>query len=143
MAVNNKQQEKGVENFDDGLTRVAPKGKFKAQEKPKVIILDDNELSIAEYAKEFPENFKKITEGKQQEKQIKEALGLNGQQQWNYLWKVIQDSKKEGFTAGEKKAKKFEREHLIFLKQFINSKGKRYMINLIDELEQEISEEKQ
>jgi len=28
--------------------------------KPKVVILDDNELSMAKYAEEYPENFKKI-----------------------------------------------------------------------------------
>ena len=32
------------------------------EEKPKVIILDDNELSILSYAEEFPENWKKICE---------------------------------------------------------------------------------
>lgn len=30
------------------------------KEKPKVIILDDNELSILSYAEEFPEKWKKI-----------------------------------------------------------------------------------
>ena len=31
-------------------------------QKPKVIILDDNALSLSLYAEEFPENFKEITE---------------------------------------------------------------------------------
>lgn len=34
----------------------------KEKEKPKVVILDDNELSIAKYAEEYPENFKEISD---------------------------------------------------------------------------------
>lgn len=34
----------------------------KSKEKPKVIILDDNPLSIRSYAEEYPENWKKICE---------------------------------------------------------------------------------
>jgi len=34
--------------------------KMENKEKPKVIILDDNELSIMSYAEEFPENWKRI-----------------------------------------------------------------------------------
>jgi len=34
--------------------------KIYKEEKPKVIILDNNELSIMSYAEEFPENWKKI-----------------------------------------------------------------------------------
>ena len=30
--------------------------------KPKVVILDDNELSMAKYAEEYPENFEAITD---------------------------------------------------------------------------------
>ena len=40
-------------------------------EKPKVIILDDNELSILSYAEEYPENWKKICEAVDKGKQIK------------------------------------------------------------------------
>ena len=36
--------------------------------KPKVIILDDNPLSLSCYAEEYPENWKAITETKQKEK---------------------------------------------------------------------------
>ncbi len=35
--------------------------------KPKVIILDDNELSIISYAEEFPENWKRICEALEKE----------------------------------------------------------------------------
>lgn len=35
---------------------------LKTTDKPKVVILDDNELSITKYAEEYPENFKAITE---------------------------------------------------------------------------------
>jgi len=43
------------------------------KEKPKVIILDDNELSIMNYAEEFPENWKKICDAleKKEEKNKK------------------------------------------------------------------------
>lgn len=34
------------------------------KEKPKAIILDDNELSISKYAEEYPDNFEKMTEEK-------------------------------------------------------------------------------
>lgn len=34
-----------------------------SEQKPKIVILDDNELSIAKYAEEYPENFKKIGDG--------------------------------------------------------------------------------
>ena len=34
----------------------------KAKSKPKVVILDDNELSLSRYAEEYPENFKEITD---------------------------------------------------------------------------------
>lgn len=37
--------------------------KIKLIEHPKAIILDNNELSLAEYAKEYPENWKKICKG--------------------------------------------------------------------------------
>ena len=33
------------------------------EEKPKVIILDDNELSILKYAEEFPKNWARICRG--------------------------------------------------------------------------------
>ena len=39
------------------------------EEKPKVIILDDNELSILSYAEEFPENWKKICEALDKKKE--------------------------------------------------------------------------
>ena len=38
------------------------------KEKPKVIILDDNALSIMSYAEEYPENWKKICESLDKEK---------------------------------------------------------------------------
>ena len=39
------------------------------EEKPKVIILDDNELSILSYAEEFPENWKKICDSLEKKKE--------------------------------------------------------------------------
>ncbi len=33
------------------------------KEKPKVIILDNNEISIMKYAEEYPENWKRICDG--------------------------------------------------------------------------------
>jgi len=41
------------------------------EDKPKVIILDDNALSIMHYAEEFPENWKKICEALDKKKEIK------------------------------------------------------------------------
>ncbi len=41
---------------------------IKKEDKPKVIILDDNELSIMKYAEEFPENWKKICDKLDEEK---------------------------------------------------------------------------
>ncbi|MHA1302341.1 MAG: hypothetical protein ACTSPI_01380 [Candidatus Heimdallarchaeaceae archaeon] len=42
--------------------------------KPKVIILDDNELSILSYAEEFPENWKRICEALDKEKNKNERM---------------------------------------------------------------------
>jgi hypothetical protein len=39
------------------------------EDKPKVVILDDNELSMACYAEEYPENFKAITDNLNKESQ--------------------------------------------------------------------------
>lgn len=44
------------------LTKVR---KIKLIEHPKAVILDNNEISLAEYAKEYPKNWKKITKGLQ------------------------------------------------------------------------------
>lgn len=44
------------------------------EEKPKVIILDDNPVSIANYAEEFPENWKKICEALDKEKKEKTLM---------------------------------------------------------------------
>jgi len=41
------------------------------KEKPKVIILDDNEISIMNYAEEFPENWKKICDALDKKKGVK------------------------------------------------------------------------
>ena len=40
------------------------------EEKPKPIILDDNPLSIASYAEEFPENFEEISKVTEDEQKI-------------------------------------------------------------------------
>ena len=40
-------------------------GTFPADSKSKIVILDDNELSLSLYAQEYPENFKAMTETKQ------------------------------------------------------------------------------
>lgn len=49
-----------------------PSNADKANSKPDVVILDDNELSLACYAEEYPENFKEISESKQITKEGKE-----------------------------------------------------------------------
>ena len=45
------------------LTKILKKEK--KEEKPKVVILDNNPLSIASYTEEFPDNWKAITEAKE------------------------------------------------------------------------------
>ncbi|MHA1481813.1 MAG: DNA (cytosine-5-)-methyltransferase [Candidatus Heimdallarchaeaceae archaeon] len=39
-------------------------------DKPKVVILDDNELSMTKYAEEYPENFKAISQNLNKEKRV-------------------------------------------------------------------------
>jgi len=59
----NPQDDSGVETSsakeDNG------NGTFPADSKSKIVILDDNELSLSLYAQEYPENFKAMTETKQ------------------------------------------------------------------------------
>jgi len=52
---------KDMENARIHLNQIEAKdwGIFQ-EKKPKVVILDDNELSIMQYAEEYPENWKKI-----------------------------------------------------------------------------------
>ena len=58
----NPQDDSGVETSsakeDNG------NGTFPADSKSKIVILDDNELSLSLYAQEYPENFKAMTETK-------------------------------------------------------------------------------
>jgi len=55
---------------------------------PKVIILDDNELSIMGYAEEFPENWKKICDALDKEKQdIKFEVCICGHHRGNHFSK--------------------------------------------------------
>ena len=49
-----------VRNLDDVL--------YENKDKPKVVILDDNELSMAKYAEEYPENFKEISDADHESK---------------------------------------------------------------------------
>ena len=43
--------------------------KHENKDKPKVIILDDNVLSMSKYAEEYPENFKEICDGDREGKE--------------------------------------------------------------------------
>lgn len=50
-------------------------GQMADREIPKVIILDNNPVSIANYAEEFPENWKKICEALDKDTEIQEVRG--------------------------------------------------------------------
>ena len=82
-------------NIDKDCTKVAKKGEFKTmkKDKPKVTILDNNELSIACYLKEHPEYNKEVVDYFKG-KDIKKAD------------KLLFDTAKNNFEAGKEAQRK-------------------------------------
>jgi len=63
-----KREQKAFQKLIKEVDKISDFPSSNRQEKSKAVILDNNELSIFEYAKEFPENWKKMTEQKEKPK---------------------------------------------------------------------------
>jgi len=72
VSVVDGKERKGMSTMAFKLGKdIFEKEKEDKKKKPKVVIIDNNPLSIAGYAEEFPENWKKICNALEKDKEVK------------------------------------------------------------------------